>query len=80
MHLLTKAQIYMAAIQDTAESAIRNLFKKIAQTKDTRTVSAVDYMDDGTPIALKIVINGQDGSATFDFTGTGPEVLGKHLN
>jgi 5-oxoprolinase (ATP-hydrolysing) len=66
----------MAAIQDTAETAIRNLFKKIANSESTRTISAIDYMDDGTPIALKIVINGEDGSATFDFTGTGPEVLG----
>lgn len=80
LYLLTQVQIYMAAIQDTAESAIRNLFKKIAQTEDTRTISAVDYMDDGTPIALKIVIKGEDGSATFDFTGTGPEVLGKQRN
>jgi 5-oxoprolinase (ATP-hydrolysing) len=32
-------------------------------------------MDDGTPITLKITIAG-DGSAEFDFTGTGPQVLG----
>ncbi len=31
-------------------------------------------MDDGSPIKLKITINGKDGTADFDFTGTGPEV------
>jgi len=76
-NLLTTVQVYMAAIQDTAELAIRNLFKRIAQTKGTRIISAVDYMDDGTPVALKIALDGEDGSATFDFTGTGPEVLGE---
>lgn len=67
----------MAAIQDTAELAVRNLFRKIASSRDSRTISAIDYMDDGTPIALKIDIDSEDGSATFDFTGTGPEVLGR---
>lgn len=33
-------------------------------------------MDDGTPIALKIDIDGETGSAVFDFTGTGPQVYG----
>jgi 5-oxoprolinase (ATP-hydrolysing) len=33
-------------------------------------------MDDGSPITLKITINGEDGTADFDFTGTGPEVYG----
>ncbi|KAJ0287241.1 hypothetical protein COL922a_014320, partial [Colletotrichum nupharicola] len=33
-------------------------------------------MDDGTPIQLQVSINEEDGSATFDFTGTGPEVYG----
>ena len=33
-------------------------------------------MDDGTPIAVKIVINNLDGSAIFDFNGTGSQVFG----
>merc|ERR550539_1382852 len=37
---------------------------------------AVDFMDDGTPIKLMIEIDESSGSATFDFTGTGPQVLG----
>ncbi|GAA47518.1 5-oxoprolinase [Clonorchis sinensis] len=40
------------------------------------TLSAVDHMDDGTPISLKVSVNPVSGSAHFDFTGTGPEVFG----
>lgn len=39
-------------------------------------LSAIDYLDDGSPIALKVTINEETGDATFDFTGTGPEVRG----
>ena len=31
-------------------------------------------MDDGSPIKLKITIDGEKGEAVFDFDGTGPEV------
>ncbi|KAL2786774.1 Hydantoinase B/oxoprolinase-domain-containing protein [Aspergillus keveii] len=69
-------QMYMKAIQDSAELATRNLFKNIAKRFNSTQVSAVDYMDDGTPIQLQVSINQENGSATFDFTGTGPEVYG----
>lgn len=39
-------------------------------------LKAVDYLDDGSPIALKVTIDTESGDATFDFTGTGPEVRG----
>lgn len=39
-------------------------------------LKAIDYMDDGTPIALTIDIDRETGSAIFDFTGTGPQVYG----
>ena len=44
------------------------------------TLSAVDYMDDGTPIAVKITIDRNERTAVFDFTGTGPEVYGESLH
>lgn len=76
-------QLYMGAIQDAAELAIRNLFKTLAASQmGTRTASgearllATDYMDDGTPISLAVTIDPLTGSATFDFTGTGAQVLG----
>ena len=67
----------MRAIQDAAELAIRNFFKRLTSGTSSRTVSATDYMDDGTPIVLNVRIDGEDGSAVFDFTGTGSEVLGE---
>lgn len=73
-------QLYMGAIQDAAELAVRNLFKSLASSQTASTapaqLSAVDYMDDGTPVALKVSIDPTTGSATFDFTGTGAQVLG----
>lgn len=67
--------MYMGAIQDSAELATRNLFKRLLRENGGSKISAIDYMDDGTPIQLQVTIN-EDGSAIFDFTGTGPEVYG----
>ncbi|KAF7595213.1 hypothetical protein BBP40_006958 [Aspergillus hancockii] len=69
-------QKYMYAIQATAETAVRNLLKDLHKRFEGKPLEAVDYMDDGTPIKLKVTINGSDGSAVFDFAGTGPEVYG----
>lgn len=66
---------YMYAIQHTAELAVRDLMKTTVAKFGPAPLEAVDYMDDGTPIKLKITI-ADDGSAEFDFTGTGPQVLG----
>ena len=41
-----------------------------------KTLHAVEYMDDGSPIELHVAINPDDGSAVFDFEGTGLEVYG----
>lgn len=79
---------YMDAIQDAAELAIRNLFKRLAQKQITRvnghgglggnlpSVWATDYMDDGTPLKLKVTMDPTTGSAVFDFSGTGRQVHG----
>ncbi|KAI9731146.1 MAG: hypothetical protein M1834_005339 [Cirrosporium novae-zelandiae] len=69
-------QVYMNAIQDSAELAIRNLFKRLSSSRNTSSLEATDFMDDGTAICLKIKIDSTKGSAVFDFTGTGPEVYG----
>lgn len=66
---------YMFAIQRTAEVAVRELFKSTYAKFEGKTLEAVDFMDDGTPIALKITIS-PEGTAVFDFTGTGPQVYG----
>ncbi|KZF20095.1 putative 5-oxoprolinase [Xylona heveae TC161] len=66
-------QFYMDAIQKNAEASVRDLLRKFSKRFQGQPLEAVDYLDDGTPLALKITIDGETGSAKFDFTGTGPE-------
>eukprot|EP00923_Selenidium_pygospionis_P002744 GHVN01004213.1.p1 GENE.GHVN01004213.1~~GHVN01004213.1.p1 ORF type:complete len:694 (+),score=249.63 GHVN01004213.1:291-2084(+) len=52
-----------------------------SEVNEVREVSEVvirgeDYMDDGSRIRLEVRIDKLKGSAVFDFTGSGPEVLG----
>lgn len=70
-------QFYMVNIQNNAELSVRNLLKDVSKRFEGRDLSAVDYMDDGSPIKLKITIDAEKGEAVFDFDGTGPEVYGK---
>lgn len=70
---------YMKHIQVNAEAAVRNVLKTFSlkyQLAEIDQVQATDYLDDGSPINLTITINRMDGSAIFDFTGTGPELWG----
>ncbi|KAJ5338778.1 hypothetical protein N7452_005506 [Penicillium brevicompactum] len=69
-------QFYMHQIQENAELSVRNLLKEVSAKFAGQDLSAVDYMDDGSPIHLKISINREKGEAVFDFEGTGPEVYG----
>lgn len=69
-------QFYMRNIQDNAELSVRNLLKEVSQRFEGQDLSATDYMDDGSPIQLKITIDAEKGEAVFDFSGTGPEVYG----
>ncbi|KAL2847756.1 Hydantoinase B/oxoprolinase-domain-containing protein [Aspergillus pseudoustus] len=72
---LDTVQMYMYEIQKTAELAVRNLLKDMYHQYGGRPLEALDFMDDGTPIKLTITID-KEGSAVFDFNGTGPEVHG----
>jgi len=74
---LHTVQAYMNFIQNNAELAVRDMLKDFARQHGSRA-QALDYMDDGTPIHLTIDIDEDTGSAMFDFTGTGPQVLGNH--
>lgn len=67
---------YMENIQDNAESCVRRLLKDVSKKFKGRDLSSVDYMDDGSPIALKVTIDPEKGEAVFDFDGTGAEVYG----
>lgn len=67
-------QFYMRKIQDNAELSVQNLLKDVSKRFEGRDLTATDYMDDGSPISLRITIDANQGKAVFDFDGTGPEV------
>ena len=83
---LNIVQAYMRHIQNNAESAVRNMFRSISvpsekneTSSDIAVLSAKDFLDDGSTICIKITINRKEGSAIFDFEGTGCE-LWRNLN
>ena len=78
-YTLDVVQAYMHFIQQNAENAVRGMLRSFSQTMnlgEVDTVFAEDQMDDGTPICLTVTIDRREGSAVFDFTGTGPQVFG----
>lgn len=68
--------VYMGEIQGAAELAVRNLLKDVVVRKGKTVFEALDFMDDGSRIRLKVTINRETGDARFDFGGTGKEVYG----
>lgn len=58
----------------TAEKAVRDLLRHVHKNFGGKPLEAVDWLDDGTQLALKIEIDENDGSAVFDFTGTSPQM------
>lgn len=75
-YTLEVVQDYMHHVRDNAELAVRNLLKRVAQIQGKNKLHAIDHLDDGTPIELNVTIDEEDGSAIFDFAGTGPEIYG----
>ncbi|KAJ2912070.1 hypothetical protein MD484_g8350, partial [Candolleomyces efflorescens] len=73
---LETVQEYMYHIRANAEMSVRSLLKDVAKRAGTNILSAVDYLDDGSPIQLSVEINEDEGSAVLDFEGTGFEVRG----
>ena len=76
---LDVVQAYMTHVQNAAEQAVRERLRDLSLSKklaDVDTVKAKDYLDDGSPITLALTIDRRDGSAVFDFTGTGTEIWG----
>lgn len=70
-------QFYMSAIQSNAEIAVRKFLQQTHTRVRGRPLRATDSLDNGTRIALSIRTR-EDGSADFDFAGTGPECLGNN--
>ncbi|KAL0581305.1 hypothetical protein V5O48_000681 [Marasmius crinis-equi] len=83
---LETVQEYMYHIRNNAEMCVRNLLKDVVKRAGSNVLSAVDYLDDGSPgwlrfnlrdkIQLRVDINEEEGSAVLDFEGTGFEVRG----
>ncbi|KAF8554499.1 Hydantoinase B/oxoprolinase [Imleria badia] len=67
---------YMYHIRANAENSVRNLLVEVAKRAGSNVLTAVDYLDDGTPIQLRVEINEETRSAVLDFEGTGCEVRG----
>ena len=72
---LENVEAYMHFIQKNAEMAVRQMLKSFAATHGTRA-TAIDHLDDGTPIKLTIDIDPETGNSSFNFEGTGPQMLG----
>lgn len=75
LHVVTA---YMKHIQTCAEQAVRQMLKEFAVSQDQQgeIIRAEDFLDDGSPVVLSVTIDKSDGSAVFDFTGTGQEIYG----
>ncbi|KAF4458268.1 hydantoinase B oxoprolinase [Fusarium albosuccineum] len=73
---LGTVQKYMNAIQANAEKVVRNLLRQVHDEFSGLPLTAVDYLDDGSMMCLKIHIDREKGSATVDFTGTTDELYG----
>ncbi|KAK7086815.1 hypothetical protein SK128_027536 [Halocaridina rubra] len=68
---LDVVQAYMSYIQASAENAVRDLLIEVGMQVLKKTGSsrlhAVDYMDDGSIIELRVDIDVTNGTAVFDF-------------
>ncbi|VUC23980.1 unnamed protein product [Clonostachys rosea] len=67
--------LYMNAISENAEKAVRAFLCKTARSIDKPVLSFEDYLDDGSILKLEIRIHEESGTADFDFTGTSEETL-----
>ena len=76
---LEVVQSYMGHVRKSAEEAVRKMLRRLSREaglKEVDTVYGVEYLDDGSPIRLALTIDRGQGSALFDFAGTGPELWG----
>ena len=62
----------MQYIQNNAELAVRDMLKSVGkrliEKNKTNTVTASDFLDDGSEIKLKLEIDEEKGEALCDFT------------
>jgi 5-oxoprolinase (ATP-hydrolysing) len=53
---LKTVQEYMYHIRNNAERSVRSLLRDVAKKLGTNVLSAVDYLDDGSPACLSFYI------------------------
>jgi 5-oxoprolinase (ATP-hydrolysing) len=70
-------KFYMTNIQKNAEMSVRTLLKDVHKRFEGQDLSAEEFMDDGSPIRLKVSIDAEKGEAVFDFTGKCAEGAGR---
>ncbi|KAJ3486825.1 hypothetical protein NLJ89_g11773 [Agrocybe chaxingu] len=73
---LKTVQEYMYHIRNNAEMSVRNLLRDAAKRAGSNVLEAIDYLDDGSPIQIRVEIDETAGSTILDFEGTGCEVRG----
>lgn len=73
-HGITTVHFYMAKIQENAELAVRAFLTATRARHGPAPLTATDGMDNGARLRVAIDIS-QNGSATFDFTGTTSEMF-----
>ncbi|KIY42931.1 hypothetical protein FISHEDRAFT_68253 [Fistulina hepatica ATCC 64428] len=71
---LEVVQFYMLAIQKTSERAVRELLRFAHAKFHGKPLQAIDYLDEGAEIHLKVDIDPESGDAVFDFTGTSAQL------
>ncbi|CUM66612.1 uncharacterized protein PRCAT00004283001 [Priceomyces carsonii] len=69
-------KLYMNAIQKSAEMAVRDLLRIAYDRFGGQPMKAVDYLDDGTAIAVTITVNREEGTAVLDFSESGEQYYG----
>ena len=51
---LETVQEYMYHIRNNAETCVRNLLRDVVKRTGTNTLTAIDYLDDGSPVSQQI--------------------------
>ena len=73
---LEVVQAYMEHIRSNAEVAVRNVLKELHSRTGGKSLECSDKLDNGAVLQVKIDIDGQNGGAKIDFSGTSPELHG----
>jgi N-methylhydantoinase B/oxoprolinase/acetone carboxylase alpha subunit len=53
---LVTVQEYMIHIRRNAEKSVRNLLRDVAKRAGTNVLTAVDYLDDGSPVRTPSIL------------------------